>query len=197
MSIIGVTGSFGSGKTLVAGMFSKRGAVVFDADQTVHELFNGKGRAVREIIKAFDVGVGRFEGIDRARLARVVFNDPVKMKRLTDIVHPLVRRAAERFVRLNKKHPLLILDVPLLIESGWQDLVDLVVVVKAGKPQQLARVLKRSGISAGQAIKRMRVQMPLKEKLKYADYVVDNSGRQSDTDRQVQRIVEDLKTKGI
>ncbi|MBF0593473.1 MAG: dephospho-CoA kinase [Candidatus Omnitrophica bacterium] len=193
MPVIGVTGSFGSGKSLVAAMFKQRGASVFDADKAVHVLLAGKGPAVKSIVAVFGKEISGKKGIDRAALARVVFDNPKKMKRLTGILHPFVLREAEIFIRRHSMRRLVVLDVPLLIESGWVRMVDRVVVVKAGVTQQVERVFKRAGIRRQDALKRIKLQMPLRKKLKYADYVVDNRGSQADTDIQVQGIIDDLK----
>ncbi len=187
MPVIGVTGSFGSGKSTVAGMFRRRGAPVFDADQEIQALLAGRGAATaaRAVVKAFGRGILSSGFIDRLKLAALVFDDQQQLKVLTDILHPFVRRRALEFLRRHKAENLLVMDVPLLIESGWNRLVDVVVVVKASRRQQLERLRRRSGMTRTQALKRIRLQMPLREKIKFADYVVDNSGSQSDTHKQV------------
>lgn len=193
MPVIGVTGSFGSGKSTVAGMFSRRGAMVFDADRAVHELLKGRGAAVRAVVSLFGSEVRSSAGIDRARLGAIVFDDQAKLKALMEILHPFALRQAEKFIRrYGRRGRLLVMDVPLLIESGWDRLVDVIVVVKAARKQQLERVFKRSGTKAGQALKRIKQQMPLREKLKFADYVIDNGGSQSDTNKQVRTIILEL-----
>ena len=193
MPIIGVTGSFGSGKSVVAGMFMQHGAAVFDADKAVHGLMAGKGAAVSAVRRQFGCGVVNAQGVDRAKLAELVFTDDRKLKQLMAIIHPLVRRQAEKFIRTNARRPLLVLDVPLLIESGWLDLVDVVCVVRARREQQLLRVNRRSGIGRRAAVQRIRSQMPLKEKLKYADLTIDNTNDLAATDQQVRKIIENIK----
>ncbi len=195
MPVIGVTGSFGSGKSTVAGMFGRRGALVFDADKAVHELLKGPGPAVRAVVKIFGPQICSSGGIDRVKLARLVFNDRTKLKALTDILHPFARRQALMFIRREDRRRMLVMDVPLLIESGWDKLVDVVVVVKAAQKEQLERLFKRSGTGRAQALKRIRMQMSLRTKIKFADYVVDNNGTLSDTNIQVQAIIKELTEK--
>ncbi|MEI6437642.1 MAG: dephospho-CoA kinase [Candidatus Omnitrophota bacterium] len=193
MPVIGVTGCFGSGKSTVAAMFGRSGAEVFDADKTVHDLLKGSGPAVTAVVKVFGPSIISAGGIDRAKLAVCVFNDKKKLKALTDILHPFARHQAELFIRRHDRGRMLVMDVPLLIESGWDSLVDTVVVVKASQKLQLERLLKRSGTTRKDALRRIKMQMPLKKKLKFADHVVDNSGSRSDTYRQVREITKEIK----
>ncbi|MBF0387660.1 MAG: dephospho-CoA kinase [Candidatus Omnitrophica bacterium] len=192
MPVIGVTGSFGSGKSTVAAMFGRQGALVFDADQVIHDLLKVPGPVLKAVVKVFGPQVLSGREIDRVRLAKIVFDSPKKLQVLMAILHPAAKRQALKFIRLNRGAELLVLDVPLLLESGWDTLVDAVVVVKAAQKQQLERILKRSGTSRAQSLKRIRLQMPLRKKIKLADYVVDNSGSQSDTNIQVKRIIREL-----
>ena len=192
MPVIGVTGSFGSGKSVVAGMFAKRGARVFDADKAVHALLTGNGPTVKAIGKQFGLDVVNGNGVDRKTLGSIVFDSPLKLKQLMAILHPRVKREAQKFIRANADCAWLVLDVPLLIESGWENLVDIVLVVFARREQQYQRVNQRSGITRREAAKRIRCQMPVKEKLKCADYRIDNSGTLKTTDKQVHAIISDL-----
>jgi len=173
-------------------MFGNRGAVIFNADEVVHGLLETNGPVIKAVAKTFGQAVMSSGGINRKELSRIVFDDSGEMKKLTDILFPLARKKAESFVEKHQRRKLLVLDVPLLIEAGWDDLVDKVVVVRASRAQQMERVLKRSGLKKSEVLKRIKYQMPLREKQKYADYVIDNRGSKSDTDKQVQRIVKEL-----
>ena len=194
MPVIGVTGSFGSGKSVVAGMFIRHGARVFDADRTVHVLLRGKGPVVKAVGRVFGAEILNAQGVDRAKLAGLVFDDPVKLKKLMEILHPRVKQEAVKFIASNGRSSLVVLDVPLLIESGWVGLVDLVLVVRARREQQLQRVRQRSGVRRREALDRIRCQMPLREKLQFADRCIDNTGTLAATEKQVEKFIQDLKT---
>jgi dephospho-CoA kinase len=171
-------------------MFARRGAMVFDADKEVHALLTGKGAAVKAVRQAFGNDLVNAEGVDRVKLAELVFRDAQKLRVLMDIVHPFVKRLAVQFIRAHRPGDVLVLDVPLLIESGWLDLTDMVVVVRARREQQLRRVHSRSGVGRSEALRRIRCQMPLKDKLKSADHCIDNSGSLKRTEQQVQAILD-------
>jgi dephospho-CoA kinase len=184
---IGITGSFGSGKTTVAAMFQKRGARVVDADAIVHALLKGHPGCRKFVGKAFGPGILTARGVDRIKLARIVFFDRKALAKLEKILHPLVWEETARAFR-SAGSDVIVLDAPLLIEAGWHRKVDAVVVVRAKIPQQIERIKRRTGLGKSDVLRRIRRQMTLKDKLKYADFVVDNSGPRSDTDKQVKKI---------
>jgi dephospho-CoA kinase len=190
---IGVTGSFGSGKTTVAAMFKKRGAVIVDTDGIVHRLLKDHKGCRKAVGQAFGAGILSTRGVDRIKLARIVFTDRKALKKLEAILHPLAWQETLKIFRSARRQAVVI-DAPLLIEAKWHRKVDAVVVVKARLSQQIKRIKLRTGLRKADALRRIRRQMSLKDKLKYADFVVDNSGPKTDTDRQIARIWNQLKT---
>ncbi len=193
MFIIGVTGEFGSGKSTVAAMFQKRGGCVIDADKVVHDLFRKDALCRRQVRATFGEDVLTEEGVDRRKLGHIVFGDPKALQKLETIVHPLVKGRIEEQLRKSRVR-VTVLDVPLLIEAGWAKMVDALIVVKAGRKIQIERLQKRMGLSRAEILRRLKRQMPAKEKVKYADIVIDNRRSFADTDKQVQKIW-DLLTK--
>lgn len=171
--IIGLTGSIGMGKTETARMFARLGVPVFDADATVHRLYEPAGAAVPAIARAFPdcVSDGR---VDRARLAAAVSEKPA-LARLEAIVHPLVAREREAFVAEATRTgaDMIVLDVPLLYETGAETDVDAVVVVSAPADVQRARVLARPGMDAAMLDHILERQMPDVEKRARAHFVVE------------------------
>jgi len=172
MIILGLTGSIGMGKSTTAAMFREQGVPVHDSDETVHRLY--AGAAVPLVDAAFPGTV--IDGVvDRTKLAAAVLNNPLELKRLESIIHPLVRAESEAFLQRNRQAgtPVVVLDIPLLFETGGEDRVDAIVVVSAAAEIQQARVLARSGMTADKFASILAKQMPDAEKRRRADYVID------------------------
>jgi dephospho-CoA kinase len=176
---IGLTGNIGSGKSSVARLLRERGAAVIDADALAREATEDRGvlDAIARDLGAELVAGGR---LDRAATARRVFRDPEARRRLERIVHPWVRRATaermEALERLPEPPPVIVLDIPLLYESGLDRGLDAVIVVIAPLRDRVARVVARSGLSEQEVRSRDAAQMPLEAKAARADFVVDNGG---------------------
>jgi len=192
MMIIGVTGSIGTGKTTVAEMFRRMGGVVIDADEISHRLIYPGRPAWKKIVSTFGRAILRRDYfIDRKVLAQKVFSDSRKLKKLSGIIHPLVYKAIrEKVARIRRADPsaLVVLDVPLLLETGGRKHVDRLVVVTAPRNVQLKRACDKFDITRSDALRRIKAQMPLKEKVKVADFVIDNGGSLISTERQARAI---------
>ena len=187
--MIGVTGSVGTGKSTVARLLGRKGAVVLDADRIVHELM-APGRPVwKKIRRRFGPEMMDAGGsVDRRRLGAWVFASRQRLAQLNAIVHPAVRRVIhERLRRIGRDDPaaVAVLDIPLLIESGASYPVDAVVVVSAPSSVAARRLNTRSGWSAYEFRRRKSFQMPLSVKEKRADFVVRNGGSLGETRRQI------------
>ena len=195
MTTIGLTGNPGTGKSTVAAMFQKLGAAVFDSDRAVHDLLERKGACYRAVVREFGERIlNEDKGIDRRKLAAVVFNDGRARKKLERIVHPHVGRAMSRWVVRPEIHrkKVAVMEVPLLFEAGFDKWVDGIVVVRANRSQQIARLKGRLGLSRREALSRIAAQMPLKEKIRRADYVVDNRSSRDAARQQVLNIWKEL-----
>ena len=194
MRVIGLTGSFGSGKSTVARMLAARGVRVIDADKIVHGLLKPGALCFRRVVRTFGKSILQGEGIDRTRLAAKVFDSPGRLKNLTDILHPAawknVRRTLAEFKKEGVK--VVVVDAPLLIEAGWDRKVDCVLVVRANVRQQMARIQKQRAISRNQILKRIRRQLSTPEKMRQADFVIDNRGTLKNTRVQVQTLYKKL-----
>lgn len=191
MIVLGLTGSIGMGKSTTAKMFAEEGVPVHDSDATVHRLYAGE--AVPLIEEAFPGAV--VEGVvDRKRLAEAVLGRPEALKRLEAIIHPLVRADADRFVAENDKagSPLVVLDIPLLFETGGMDRVDRIAVVSAPAEIQRQRVLARAGMTEEKFAALLGKQVPDEEKRRRADFVID-AGRGYEAAREaVRKIIAEL-----
>lgn len=174
MFILGLTGSVGMGKSATARLFSEFGVPVHDADAVVHRLYEGE--AVGAIEHAFP-GTVRDGKVDRRKLARDVLNDPAALARLEDIVHPLVRAAEDELIAAAQRRGegTVVLDIPLLFETGAEKRVNAVVVVTASPDIQRERVLARPAMTVQKLESILARQMPDAEKRRRADFVVDTS----------------------
>jgi dephospho-CoA kinase len=176
MIIIGLTGSVASGKSTVAGWIAERGIAVHDADAAVHSLLAADGAAVPDIIARFGTSVLADDGgIDRKKLGNHVFEHPQDRKILEAILHPMVRQHRDQFLadhrRLGSK--IVVLDVPLLFETGGDALCNYVIVVHAGEDTIRRRVLARPGMTENKLAGILKTQMPAGEKCQRADFVLD------------------------
>lgn len=190
MKLIGLTGSIGMGKSTTANMFAEEGVPVFDADAAVHALYAPGGDAIAEIEAAFPGTTGS-RGVNRTRLSEALARDPAGFEKLEAIVHPLVAAARESFIEEARAAGCwaVLLDIPLLFESGREDAFDVLVVVSAPEDVQRERVLARPGMTVEkfEAIKAR--QTPDHEKRTRADFVVDSSKGLADAREQVKRII--------
>ncbi|MFN3464751.1 MAG: dephospho-CoA kinase [Terricaulis sp.] len=194
MIIVGLTGSIGMGKSTVAAMFAEQGAPGFDSDAAVHALYAPGGAAVAPVEAAFP-GVVKDGAIDRVALSKQVVGNAAAIKRLEEIVHPLVRQAQMQFLQNQRDAgtAVVILDIPLLFEGGGAQLVDKTVVVSAPPDVQRARVLARPGMTEEKFEAILARQMPDSEKRARADFVIDTSGSFDDTRAQVRAVLDALR----
>jgi dephospho-CoA kinase len=190
MLVIGLTGSIGMGKSTAARAFALHGVPVHDSDRAVHALLARGGAAVRAVAAAFP-GVVRDGAVDRKALGACVFGDAAALRRLEAIVHPLVRRRAERFLAAaaRRRVRVAVLDIPLLFEGGAQDRVDRVVVASAPAFIQEARVLRRPGMTRAKFAQILDKQTPDREKRRRADFVIRVCGGRDRTWRAVGRLL--------
>jgi len=196
MKIIGLTGGIASGKSLVARILESLGAVVVDADLLAREVVEPGKPAYLSIREVFGDGVLLSDGsLDRKRLGGIVFADVAARRVLEGITHPAIAElAADRFEKERRKGTRVVFYVvPLLVEAGLTSMVDEIWVVTVDRETQLRRLMERDGIGREEAALRVDAQMPLKEKLAYADVVIDNSGAPEETEIKVGRLWELLR----
>ena len=188
MLLIGLTGGIAAGKSLVSEILRGLGAYIIDADKIARQVVEPEKPAWFEIVKFFgrDI-INKDKTINRKRLGEIIFNDPVKKRKLEEIVHPKVIEEENRLVKeYGRKNPngIVIIDAALLIEAGSHKRVDKLIVVYADKETQFKRLSERDGLSRADAEKRTASQLPLDKKVKMADFVIDNSKGIEETRRQ-------------
>jgi len=186
MRLIGVTGSFCTGKTTVSRFFEKLGARVIDADKIVHRLYGRDKKVKRAILKNFGSTVFTpAGGLDRRKLSKIAFSNRRNLNKLEAIIHPEVIKKIKKVVKFSKKS-VIVIDAPLLIEANLHKVVDYIVVVKATLAMQIERGIRR-GFKKEDCLARRKLQMPLSKKIKYADFVINNNRSREYTKKQVIR----------
>ncbi|MDP8264614.1 MAG: dephospho-CoA kinase [Candidatus Aceula lacicola] len=198
MSIIGITGSFGSGKTVVANMFRQKRVKVLDADRIAHDLMRSGNPCFKSIVSYFGEEVLKKGQIDRRILGDLVFRNKKYLKKLCSIVHPEVIKEIKnkiRFLKKNKRFKNIVMDVPLLFESGLDSLCDVIVVVKATQGKQIERIQKKTDLTKSEILRRIRFQMPIQKKIQRANCVIDNTKIFKQTKKQVEDLCQEILNK--
>lgn len=175
--VVGLTGGIGAGKSTVAGLLAARGAVIIDTDAIAREVVRPPSATLDEIVASFGPGVLLPDGtLDRAALARLIFDNAEKRRRLNSIVHPAIRERAEALVASVPRHEVVALVVPLLFESDYDWRCDVTVAVVASKERRLARVAARDGLTPAEIEARMRAQLDESSYEGRADAIIRNEG---------------------
>ena len=188
---VGLTGGIGSGKSVVAGLFAKRGVAVIDTDEIAHELTRPGGEAIEAIRAAFGASlIGADGALDRTAMRKLVFGDAAARKKLEAILHPLIRKESARR-RASAQSPYAILVAPLLVESGVdRSRFARVLVVDCPEAQQIERAMRRSRVSETEVRAILAAQATREQRLAQADDVIDNSGTPEALERQVSNLNE-------
>jgi len=189
--VIGLTGGISSGKSTVSAFLAKLGATVINADEIGHEAFRPHTAIWREVVAAFGEDITKAGGeIDRQKLGEIVFNDARSLEKLNAIMHPAMYLIAEQWIEELKREgsEIIVLDAPLLVEAGWLTLVDKVWVTITDERTAVKRLCLRNGLSEAQAMARIHSQLPAKEKVKYADVVINTDGTLAEVESRVKEL---------
>ena len=199
MLLVGLTGGIGSGKSTVARLLEKRGAVVFDADLLAREAVEPGTPGHAAVIERFGADVLAPGGeLDREALASIVFADPAARRDLEQIVHPEVRRLfAEGSEAYRDTDRVVVFSAPLLVETGMHTAFEVLVVVSATIATQIERLMRQRGMSEPSIRARIDAQAPLEDKAAVADFLVDNEGSLGELESQVEQLWNDLSTRAV
>ena len=196
--IVGLTGGIVSGKSTVALMFKDLGAKIVDADKLGHSVILPHKPAWEKIVKIFGKDILQNDlTIDREKLGKIVFANQSLLKKLNDITHPEITKIIKKEIdslknKTYNQKKILIIDAALIYEAKIDRLMDKIIVVYIDEDEQIKRLIKRSNLSKDEALQRIKSQMPMKEKVKMADYVIDNSNSLDKTKKQVEKIWKNL-----
>jgi dephospho-CoA kinase len=195
---VGLTGGFACGKSFVGRTLEQLGCFLLRADDIGHEVLRPGGAAYDAVVREFGVDIVDPDGsIDRKRLAAVVFADPDKLGRLSRLVHPAVIALEEqRIGEAARSNPegIAVLEAAILVETGSHKRFHKLIVVVCSEEQQIARAMHRDDITEDEARARLKRQMPLEEKRRFADYVIDSSGPKENTVEQTRAVYESLRS---
>lgn len=195
--VVGLTGGIASGKSSVSSIFRQRGIPVICADELAREVVRPGSQGISEIAEVFGSSVFDSDGgLNRPELARRVFSDPSKRKILESIIHPRVSQERDRLVSLYRDmgHKIVVVDVPLLFEAGWEGSFDLVILVYTPRNVQQERLIIRDNMSNEEAAARLEAQMDIEAKKNMADMIIDNTGSLFNTEKQVSLIIDRLES---
>jgi dephospho-CoA kinase len=197
VKLVGLTGGIASGKSTVSEILARQGAAIINADVLAREVVEPGRQAWTEIVNTFGTAVLQPDrALDRQKLRAIIFDDPDARKKLESIIHPQVRALAEQRVREHAAtgYAVIVYEVPLLFEGNLQEWLRPVILVACDIDTQKKRLQSRDNLSAVQAQKHIDAQMSLEEKRRLADYVIENNGTLEDLERQVQAVLEKIKT---
>jgi len=192
MILVGLTGSIGMGKSETAKMFAAEGVPTYDADAAVHQLYAKGGGAVGPIGEAFPDAI-KDDAVDRGALSAAVMGKPEEFKRLEAIIHPLVGAVQLAWLEEHSSADMVVLDIPLLFETGGEARVNKVVVVSAPGNVQRERVLAREGMTTDKFEAILAKQVPDAEKRAKADYIIDTSKGLEDAREQVRKVIQNIR----
>ena len=190
--IIGITGSIACGKSLVSNYLKEKGYTIVDADKIGHMALEND-EVKKQLVNKFGKSILKDNEVNRVTLGKLVFENNENLKELNNIIHPQIRKNISEQIQVHKNEKLVFVDVPLLFEAKFDDLVEKIIVVSLDEKIQLERLMNRNSLSKEEALQRIKSQVPVREKEKLGDYVVDNSFTQENTYNQVDRILEKLK----
>ena len=190
--IIGITGSIACGKSLVSNYLQEKGYTIIDADKIGHMALEND-EVKKQLVNKFGKSILKDNEINRVTLGKLVFENNENLKELNNIIHPQIRKNISEQIQMHKNEKLVFVDVPLLFEAKFDDLVEKIIVISLDEKIQLERLMNRNSLSKEEALQRIKSQIPVREKEKLGDYVVDNSFTQENTYNQVDRILEKLK----
>lgn len=194
---VGLTGSIGVGKSFVSAVMAELGGHVVDADVTAREVVAAGSKGLEQVALTFGSSVLQADGtLDRARLGAIIFADEKQRQLLNSILHPFIIAAQDEQLRAWEAldpHGIGIVDAALMIESGGYRRFDKLIVVHCRPEAQLARLMARNNLSPDEARQRISAQMPQEEKMRYADFLIDNSGDQTETRRRTEEVFQALR----
>ena len=188
---LGLTGSMGMGKTSTAALFAKHNCGIWDADKAVHRLYKNGGAAVKSIQKYFPDAVSN-GSVNRKALKQYLRNDFDQLKLLEQIVHPLVSADREKFIA-KTQYKINVFDIPLLFETGSNKIMDKVACVFVSKSIQMERIRSRMSMSEDQIEKMIQQQIPIEEKCRLSDFLIETYNKQ-DTEKQVVSIIREIES---
>lgn len=171
--IIGLTGGIASGKSTATAFLKQEGFLVFDSDLAVKEIWQRNKQAIDYVKNKYDIEINT--NLGKQQLAKLLFTNPSIQKDINNLIHPIVFEMIENWINNNINHKILIIDMPLLIESKYYLKVDQIILIYCDKDTQIKRLINRNNLTEEEALKRINAQLSLEEKKMYANYIINNN----------------------
>lgn len=195
MVTLGVTGGLGSGKTTACKFLAAKGAYVFDADLVAKQILETDTEVQRAISETFGIDIFKDGKIDTAKIARVAFVNEINQRQLNDIIHPRVMDAFHQLLKeLGDQYPLVVVDAPLIFESGFDNHLDHTLLIYTKYRIRLERAIRRGNLTREDILRRMELQMPDEEKRELASFVIENNGTEEELRQAVEKLYHQLTT---
>ena len=189
---LGLTGGLATGKSTAAEILASLGAEIIDADRIAHQVLEPEGEAYSDVVAHFGRSILTEDGrVDRKKLGRIIFSSPVKRQQLEKLTHPHILEKIERRLEEDRDSSRIVLEAPLLFETGLEKLVQEIWVISARLENQIARLKRRDGLDREEALRRINAQLSLKEKRKRADLVIENNGSKAELKEKVVKVWKD------
>jgi dephospho-CoA kinase len=196
MFLVGLTGNYGTGKSTVLKIFQKLGALTYDADKIVESLLQ-ETEVLQQIRNLFGDGIFQTNGgLDKQKVAAIIFSDNASRRSLEDILHPLVFKKINRLPEHpDRKNRIIVVETPLLFERGYEGRFQCIITVQT-EQERAVRRLEKKGLKREEALQRIQSQLPIEEKTRKSDFIVNNNGSPAETEQQVRYIYEKLLQEG-
>ena len=194
--ILGITGGIASGKSTADVFFREKQIPVIDCDQIAHDILNKGEEGYELVLKQFGMNILKSDkSINRSALGQIVFDDEKQLETLNRITHPLIFQEIQAKIALNNpsKNSLVVVDAPVLFEANGQKYCDFTLLIAIPESLQMKRLMLRDRLSKGAALKRIRSQMPLSQKEKLADFVINNTGTKQDLKSKLEQLLLEIK----
>lgn len=194
--VLGLTGGIATGKSTADEFFKNKNIPIIDSDKIAHNIMNVGKPAWKKVKETFGTDyLNSDQSVNRKKLGKLVFNNEAELKKLNEITHPLIYQEIQEKIKTEKDKnvPLVIVDAPILFETGGQNYCDKTVVITLPPKIQLERLMARNNLSKEDALSRINAQMPLEQKEKLATYVVDNAGTIEELDSKLEQVLKKIK----
>lgn len=193
--VLGLTGGIATGKSTADEFFKKKNIPIIDSDKIAHNIMNVGKPAWKQVKIIFGQNyLNQDQTVNRKKLGELVFNNSAELKKLNDITHPLIYQEIQEKIKVEKDKgtPLVIVDAPILFETGGQSYCDKTLVISLPKDLQIKRLMERNNLTRDEALSRIKSQMPLDQKEKLATYVVDNAGTIEELESKLEQLLKEI-----
>jgi len=190
--IIGMTGGIASGKSTVSDYLKKMGIEIIDADEIASKIIEER-KVINNIVEEFGENILSGKKINKKKLRKIIFEDKEKREKLNNIMHPSILEKVKEYIKKYEKNKIVIVDMPLLYEVGFEKEVDKVIVLYCSAEIQLSRIMKRDNVEYEEAVNTIKSQFDIRDKIKKADYIIENNGTKEELKSKIYDLIKEIK----